>query len=210
MVQAIVNDLRDRIFTAELSPGTSLREVELAAHYEVARPTAKAALENLVATGLLTRNAHQTARVRRLTSEDVIDIYRTRAILETEAVRILAATCHAPSAASVANDEITALQDATPIQIVEPDIQFHRALIDALDSPRVRTFYEQLTDDIRLCMAQVQDAILLSTERIATEHRRLLDLIAAGDADSAVEHLERHLDNAGHRLAEHLVRDVLE
>ncbi|MCW4466061.1 GntR family transcriptional regulator [Glutamicibacter sp. MNS18] len=204
VVQAIIRDLRERIFSGDLAPGSALREVDVAEHYEVARPTAKAALENLVATGLLSRNAHQTARVRRLTPADTRDIYRTRAIIEAEAVRLLASTRHVPEAALESNARITALRDASPIQIVDPDVRFHTALVDALQSPRTSTIYEQLTDEIRLCMSHVQDATLLSTERIAAEHGQLLELIAAGDGDGAAEVLQRHLDNASTRLAEHL------
>ena len=204
MVQAIIRDLRERIFTGELTPGTALREVDLAEHYEVARPTAKAALENLVATGLLSRNAHQTARVRRLTPEDTRDIYRTRAIIEGEAVRLLASTGQVPAAAYEANEQITALRGASAIQIVDPDVRFHTALVDALGSRRTSAIYAQLTDEIRLCMSHVQDATLLSTERIAAEHRQLLELIAAHDAAAAAELLECHLDNASARLSEHL------
>lgn len=204
VVQAIITDLRERIFGGELAPGTALREVDLAAHYEVARPTAKAALENLVASGLLSRNAHQTARVRQLTAADAADIYRTRGIIETEAVRLLAATGEVPPAARQANARIVELRDASPIQIVDPDARFHTALVQALGSQRTSAMYERLTDEIRLCMCRVQDATLLSTERIAAEHDSLLELIAARDAGQAVELLERHLANASRRLVEHL------
>ncbi len=204
VVQAIIRDLRERIFSGELAPGTPLRETELAARYEVARPTAKAALENLVASGLLSRNAHQTARVRVLNADDARDIYRTRGIIEAEAVRLLALERRVPQAALQANAEITALRGASPIDIVDPDVRFHAALVDALESPRTSTIYSQLTDEIRLCMSHVQDATLLSTERIAGEHAQLLELISRGESQAAAEVLAAHLANASTRLAGHL------
>lgn len=204
VVQAIVKSLRARIFSGELAPGTPLGEVDVAAHYEVARPTAKAALENLVASGLLTRNAHQTARVTLLSSRDARDIYRTRAIIEAEAVRLLASKRQVPAAASDANAEITTLADASPIDIIDPDIRFHAALVQALESQRTSAIYEQLTDEIRLCMTHVQDATLLSTQDIAAEHARLLQLISEGEAAKAAQALEEHLQTASSKLAEHL------
>lgn len=204
MVQAVIASLRTRIFSGELAPGTPLGEVDVATHYEVARPTAKAALENLVATGLLTRNAHQSARVTRLTSADARDVYSTRAIIEAEAVRLLASTGQVPQAARAANEEITALRDASPIQIVDPDVRFHTALVQALNSPRTSAIYGQLSDEIRLCMTQVQDATLLNTTDIADEHARLLQKIADGDQQGAAELLAQHLSNASTRLAQHL------
>lgn len=204
VVQAVVKSLRTRIFSGELAPGTALGEVDVAAHYEVARPTAKAALENLVSSGLLTRNAHQSAKVTLLSSADARDIYRTRAIIEAEAVRLLANSTQVPEAARKANAEITALRDASPIQIVDPDVRFHSALVQALESERTSSIYAQLSDEIRLCMTHVQDATLLNTADIADEHEQLLDRIAVGDAQGAAEVLAKHLSHASTRLAEHL------
>lgn len=204
VVQAIIKSLRARIFSGELAPGTPLGEVDVAAHYEVARPTAKAALENLVASGLLTRNAHQTARVTLLSSHDARDIYRTRSIIEAEAVRLLAARREVPPEAQKANTEITGLVNASPIDIIDPDIRFHTALVQALDSQRTSAIYAQLTDEIRLCMTHVQDATLLSTKDIAAEHAKLLQLISTGEAQAAADTLEDHLHTASDKLAEHL------
>ena len=204
VVQAIIKSLRARIFSGELAPGTPLGEVDVAAHYEVARPTAKAALENLVASGLLTRNAHQTARVTLLSSRDARDIYHTRGIIEAEAVRLLAARREVPPEAQKANSEITELVNASPIDIIDPDIRFHAALVQALDSQRTSAIYAQLTDEIRLCMTHVQDATLLSTKDIAAEHAKLLQLISTGEAQAAADTLEDHLHTASDKLAEHL------
>ena len=63
IIDALTDDLRLRIFRGELVRGTRLTETDLAAGYDVARPTAKAAIEKLVAEGLLRRDAHKTARV---------------------------------------------------------------------------------------------------------------------------------------------------
>ncbi|WP_190264392.1 GntR family transcriptional regulator [Glutamicibacter nicotianae] len=204
VVQVVIRSLRARIFSGELAPGTPLAEVDVAAQYEVARPTAKAALENLVASGLLTRNAHQTARVTLLSARDALDIYRTRSIIEAEAVRLLAAQREVPSEAREANAEITELVGASPIDIIDPDIRFHAALVQALGSRRTSAIYAQLTDEIRLCMTHVQDATLLSTKDIAAEHARLLQLISEGEAAAAAKVLEEHLRTASNKLAEHL------
>ena len=63
IVDAVASDLRSRIFAGELGSGDALTESEVASAYDVARPTAKAAIEKLVAEGLLDRGTHKTARV---------------------------------------------------------------------------------------------------------------------------------------------------
>ena len=49
IVDAIAIDLRTRLFAGELTPDVPLTETEIAMSYDVARPTAKAAIEKLVA-----------------------------------------------------------------------------------------------------------------------------------------------------------------
>jgi DNA-binding GntR family transcriptional regulator len=204
IIDAVTDDLRSRVLSGELEPGTSLVEVEVADEYEVARPTAKAAIENLVRERLLERSAHKTARVVRLTPEDARDIYRTRQVVESEVLRTLARERRVPEAAREANREIAALVDASPRQIVEPDMRFHRSLIDALGSARTTRLYGELASEVVFCMSQVQGAALLPTQTIAAEHDRLLEFIEAGDEEGAATLLATHIGRARERLAERL------
>jgi len=106
IVDALAADLRDRIFRGSLTSEDPLTETEIARTYEVARPTAKAAIEKLVGEGLLQRNAHKTARVPLLGPDDVRDIYRTRQTIEADVLARLAQTRTVPDDARVANAEI--------------------------------------------------------------------------------------------------------
>ena len=204
VIDAVTEDLRRRVLSGELAPETPLGEVEIAASYDVARPTAKAAIENLVRERLLERRAHKTARVVRLTPEDARDIYRTRAVIEAEVLRMLAAQRRVPDGARAANREIAALVDASPRDIVDPDMRFHRSLVDALGSPRISGVYDSLASEVVFCMSQVQGASLLPPGLIEAEHERLLELVEAGDGESAAQLLAVHIGRARERLAERL------
>ncbi|MFF2634157.1 GntR family transcriptional regulator [Microbacterium sp. NPDC058021] len=204
VIDAVTEDLRRRVLSGELTPDTALGEVEIAETYDVARPTAKAAIENLVRERLLERRAHKTARVVRLTPDDARDVYRTRAVIEAQVLRLLAAERRVPPAARQANREIAALVDASPRDIVDPDMRFHRSLVDALGSSRTSGIYDSLASEVVFCMSQVQGASLLPTELIAAEHERILELIEAGDGDAAADLLTVHVGRARERLAERL------
>lgn len=200
VVDAVTTDLRSGILRGELTPGTALSESGVASRYDVARPTARAAIEALVFENLLERRAHKTARVVQLGPEDVRDIYRTRARMETSVFRELAATGTVPDAAVAANEEIAALGDASPLAVVEPDMRFHVELVDAVGSRRTSQAYRSLVSEVTLCMSQIQGQNLLPTSLIAGEHRALLDFVRAGDADAAVTLLTVHLGRARERL----------
>lgn len=201
VIESVTEDLRTRILQGELFPGQALGEVEIAARYDIARPTAKRAIENLVRERLLVRHAHQSARVVRLTADEASDIYRSREVIERAAVRHLAQCRTVPPTAIAAHAEIEALFAAAPREIVAPDLRFHSALVAELGSRRLRGMYESLVSEVTLCMTQVQDAALLPTELIISEHSDLLALIAAGDEEGAISLLAQHIGRARDRLA---------
>lgn len=200
IVEAIAADLRSRIFAGDLGPGQTLTETEVTSCYEVARPTAKASIEKLVAEGLLDRSTHKTARVVDLGPESVRDIYLARAYLENEVLRRLARARDVPPAAVQANRDIAAVRTDALLDVVEPDLLFHTSLIDAVGNKRISRMYRSLVGEVRLCMARVQSLHLLDTELILAEHRRILELIEEGQGEAAAELLDQHLGSARERL----------
>jgi DNA-binding GntR family transcriptional regulator len=200
VVDAIADDLRDAVLDGRLLPGTALTETEVAGRYDVARPTAKAAIEKLVADMVLERGNHKTARVRTLGPDDVRDVYRTRALIESEVLRQLAVSRTVPAGTRDANNRIRAVGDDSVLAVVKPDMEFHAALINGLGSERTNRLYRSLTSEVTLCMAQVQGHHLLDRKLIVAEHDGLLDHLAAGDGTGAAELLHVHLGRARERL----------
>ncbi|MFB4349312.1 GntR family transcriptional regulator [Microbacterium sp. CR_7] len=205
VVEAVTRRLRDQILGGEIGADTALTEAKVSASFGVARPSAKAAIEQLVASGLLVRTAHRSARVVAIDPEMVRDVYRTRTRLESAALRELAQKRTVPEAARAANAELLAMPAAADTATVVPDLRFHTALIDAVGSERTSRMYRSVLDEVRLCMTQVQGRRLLEAAEIAQQHAAILDAVAAGDADRAARLLGDHLGAAEGRLVEALV-----
>ncbi|MGN7964935.1 GntR family transcriptional regulator [Microbacterium sp. 22179] len=207
VVDAVTSRLRDRILSGDLRSGSALTEAFVSEEYAVARPSAKAAIEQLVGAGLLERTAHRSARVVAIDPETVRDVYRTRARLESAALRELAGTRTVPAAAIAANAEIQAMPAGPDPATVDPDLRFHTALIDALGSARTGRMYRSVLDEARMCMAQVQGRRLLDAGVIAAQHAEILDALAAGEAERAIAVLGIHLSSAQERLVDALGAD---
>lgn len=205
IVDAVTRQLRARILAGEISADTPLTEAKVSELFGVARPSAKAAIEQLVASGLLVRTAHRSARVIAIDPETVRDVYRTRMRLESAALRELAAARTVPRAASDANAEMLRMPAGPSPETVDPDLRFHTALIDGIDSVRTSRMYRSVLDEVRLCMAQVQGRRLLDAEVIAAQHAEILDAVAAGDGDRSAALLAAHLHSAEERLVEALL-----
>ncbi|WP_461163929.1 GntR family transcriptional regulator [Arthrobacter sp. R4-81] len=202
LVEAIADDIRKRILRGEYQGETTFTEADVAARYEVARPTAKAAIEKLVAESLLERRSNKTARLVTLGPDDVRDIYKTRARLEQAALLELSETRTVPPGALAAQRELEQLTDGSGLDTVDPDMRFHMALVDSIGSPRTSQMYASLVSQVKLCMAQIQGLQLVEVGRIIREHQHLLDLIKAGDGAAASSFLVEHLSRPRERLIE--------
>jgi DNA-binding GntR family transcriptional regulator len=192
-LDALSASLRRRLLDGELAPGAALGEVDLASEYGVARPTARAAIQALVAEGLLRREPNRSARVPELTADDVRDLFYVREPLELQVVATLVDRHERPPAAEEAVRRLEALPRCAPWdEVVEADMDFHMALVGAAGSPRLERVYASLQSEIRLCMVQLKP-VYDDVTNVAAEHRDLLELIANGPKRAALKMMTEHL-----------------
>ena len=90
LVDALATTLRARVLDGLIEPGSGLTENDVAAEYDVSRPTAKTAITMLVQEGLLRREPHKSARVPALSRADVEDLFLVRVPLELGVVALIA------------------------------------------------------------------------------------------------------------------------
>ncbi|MBA4248405.1 MAG: GntR family transcriptional regulator [Microbacterium sp.] len=202
---AVYEALRESILSQREAPGSAVTEQAIADRFGVARPTAKVALERLVADGLLRREAHKTARVPELTRVDIVDLYANRAIVEEAALRTLASDGVVPIAAiSAQRMLVDAASDASTADrsgpLARADIAFHRALVEAQRSPRLARLHAFLMGEIELCTGQVQAHRLLALDDVVAQHQGILDAVAAGEPELAGQLTRAHIEGARDRL----------
>jgi DNA-binding GntR family transcriptional regulator len=208
IVDALRLEIQSRILTGSIPPGTALPEISVAQMFDVARPTAKAAIDQLVLFGLLRRSRNKTASVPLLGAADVTDLYLSRAVVENAVVKLLAERGDVPAAAVEALDRFRTLvgNSAQLAELVASDVAFHRALVAATGRRRLRLLHELMIGEAHLCMAQVQVNHLLRPQMIADEHARILELIAARDVSQATSEMDAHISRARNMLVAHLER----
>ncbi|MBH0022589.1 GntR family transcriptional regulator [Salinibacterium sp. SWN248] len=201
--ETVAQKLRADIITQRDAPGSAITESAVALRFGVARPTARIAIDRLVADGILRREAHRAARVPELSYDDVLDLFDTRSIVETAAMVALAEAGAIPAEALAAHRALTATDD-----FAHHDIQFHRALVAGQPSSRLTRLHELLMGEVELCIGQVQSAQLITAHEVAEQHQGVLDAITAGDVATAERLTRDHILGARDRLLTHLDTDT--
>jgi DNA-binding GntR family transcriptional regulator len=193
-VDALTEALQAQILNGELAPGTQLREVELASTYGVGRYSLRAAMQALVHDGLLRHEPNRGVFVPRLSAGDVEDLFLLRIALETEAARQVVEARADLTGMQAALLEMEAITDGQPWdQIIDIDLRFHRELIDAVGSPRMRRTFASLQSELRLLLAQMKPHYD-RPDTLGAEHRVVYDAVTGSRVAPAVKRVREHLE----------------
>jgi DNA-binding GntR family transcriptional regulator len=196
--EQLARALRERILQGAIPPGTPLREAEIVSSAGVSRATAREALRLLGFEGVVETSLHRGAAVRRLSTEDIADIYRVRRHIETAAADV---DLEPPQrrrliGAFEALERAAARREWTAL--VEADLAFHRALVALLGSERLDRLQRALELELRLAFSITAfvEREFDDPEPIVADHRAILDHLLAGDAERfrarLLDHLDRH------------------
>lgn len=194
-VQALAQALRGRILDRELGPSTRLREAELAARYDVARHTVRAALRVLEADGLVRIQPNRGALVVDLSTDDIRDLHALRVVLEGGAARIALerGDGRLPPWLHGAAAELVALcrRDPAPPwpEAVAAHAALHGRLVAASASPRLVRAYASLLAELQLVLVGVQPRVPLHV--LADDHATLMGDLEARGPVVIEEHIAR-------------------
>lgn len=196
-------DMRQRIRDGELDPGMQLRVDWLKSTYRSSTSPCREALARLAAEGFVIAEGKKGFRVRGLSRQDFLNINELRNDLECKALaksianrsedleeRLLVAL-HRLKKASVVR-----LSDRESVnQREDRHRMFHLELLSDCGSSWLLRFYDQLASHAeRYRRIFLKDMVYdenYSTE-IDKEHQQLMDLVIAGDGDTATALIRTH------------------
>ncbi|TWH22449.1 GntR family transcriptional regulator [Prauserella rugosa] len=199
--ERVADALRQLIIDGRLRPGTRLSEHSAGKALAVSRNTLREAFRLLGHERLLVHEFHRGVYVRVLHADDVTDLYRTRRLLETGAIRRAAeapAEAVAAVEAAVADAE-QAAADERWLDVGSANMRFHQAIAALAGSPRTDEIMRQLTAELRLAFHAMSELRPFHEPYIAM-NRDLARLLAAGEIDAAATALEEYLTTAERQL----------
>jgi DNA-binding GntR family transcriptional regulator len=198
----VLHELRAAILAGRIKPQEALPEVALAQALGTGRSAIREALRHLVQEGLVVTEINRGARVRPISTEDVIDVYRARAAIETAAAGALLERRSDDFDAAPLHHAQQRIRDACPAdcsetpsqELIAADIDFHRALVALAGSPRLSRAHEPLAAESQMLLNW--HPVYAVSDYVA-DHQKLLEAISARDGgapDVVRAHLQLTVD----------------
>ncbi|MFJ9177690.1 GntR family transcriptional regulator [Streptomyces sp. NPDC102360] len=188
--QYVLEEIKRRILTGRLRPGQALVETDVAAQFGVSKTPVREALKTLAGTGLVVMSQYKGVTVRMVDADMAREVYDVRLLLEPEALR--RTVCRRASLDAARDALHSAATASDTAQRSLANREFHRALYLPCGNPLLGRMLDEVRDQAALVSA-VAWAADPSWDREAAEHREILELALAGDAQGASRALRDHI-----------------
>ncbi|MFG3104214.1 GntR family transcriptional regulator [Streptomyces sp. NPDC048182] len=200
--------LRGRIAEGYFPPGTRLSEDGIGGALGVSRNTLREAFRLLTHERLLVHELNRGVFVRVLTVEDVVDIYRTRTLVECAVVRGLGAPPFALDRLTAAvGDGRRAAREGDWKAVGTANIHFHRELVALAGSERTDELMRTVFAELRLAFHLVDDPRRLHEPYIG-RNAEILRALGEGETKTAERLLAGYLADSRERVTEAYLRRV--
>src|SRR5215211_1275092 len=180
-----------------LRPGQRLVEAELASTLNMSRVPLREALKILEAQGIVESTPHRGTRITRFDEARITQICEVRVALERIALSYSAPIYRSHRELCVRLDKIIENMERAAdrlewIDVSKADLSFHREICHASGNSIVETLWETLARHVFIIFGnEIRDEC--DARVMGPQHRRLRDLLAAGDIASLHAEIEPHI-----------------
>ena len=200
--EAVLAEIRQQLLDGRLAPGVSIRPDALGDELGVSAVPVREALRILEGEGHVHYRPHRGYVVATLDVDDLIEIYRIRELLETEAVSRAIPQLRGETVARLREivREMDEVQDDV-ISLTAVNRRFHFTLFEAAEMPQLVRVLRILWDS----SDRYRVRYLMSPENrqlVHDQHQRMMKAVADGNAGAFIDESHKHHEHAIAALAE--------
>ncbi|PXA79220.1 MULTISPECIES: GntR family transcriptional regulator [Auritidibacter] len=179
------------ILDGEIHPGDWLREADLAARLGVSRTPIRNGIAKLASTGVVVYHPNRGAQVRQYTAEDVVEIYESRALVESFVTGLVAEAIEKPQLARLT--ELSAqMRAARGAERAQLNGVFHREIITVRADHPLASAAENLV--IPLLLHRVMASYgPKASERSMCQHEDIIQALEHHDRAWAESAMRTHI-----------------
>ncbi len=196
--EEIREQLIEDILNGRLAPGARIVETRIAQQFGVSQGPVREALRDLELFGFVVSSPFRGTQVRKISTEELLEIYPIRAALEGVAARAAAGRIdqatldHLEELIGVMRE--AAVRDDHRAE-ADADHNFHHAIVKASGNRMVEHVWQTMRLSITTCLTH--SITHRSLHEIAERHVAVLEALRSGDPDRAEAAVRRHIEEPG-------------
>lgn len=190
--------IRDAILAGVFPPGSQIREAELAESLAVSRGSVREGLTVLQREGLVQSVWHRGTKVIDLTVRDAEEVYSVRAALEGLATRSAAGNVDLAALSELVDQMARGLRaEVASEELLALDIEFHDTIYQAAGNRRLLEAWQAVRSQVYLFqLTRIRLGHNSYRAIVVDEHREIVTLLGAGDAEEITRFAEEHVRSA--------------
>jgi DNA-binding GntR family transcriptional regulator len=200
--RSIAEQLKQAIYAGEYKAGDRLNEAALAVRMGTSRGPIREAIRILTGTGLVTPVVNRGVFVRKVSIQEMLEIYDLRALVFGFAAARASehvTDAHRQQFESLLEGMDGATQAGDSGLYYELNVQFHELILMLSNSRRAHQLYDSYVKELHLYRRQNFNAPG-NMRRSNVEHHRLYEAISRGQAAKAKQYAEEHIQAGRQRL----------
>jgi DNA-binding GntR family transcriptional regulator len=195
LYEEVADQLREKIFTHELPPGSWINEKELTEQFGISRTPLREALKVLASEGLITMKLRRGAYVTEVDNDEISQIFKVIALLEGNACKLVAQ--HATDKDLESLDAIhLKLEKAAADRDIEKFFDLNQEFHDKIQEIGGNRWMRKVITDLRQVLKLQRKNSLTKLGRLEQslqEHRQILSALISRKGDLAQELMINHL-----------------
>ncbi|MFI0466317.1 MULTISPECIES: GntR family transcriptional regulator [Saccharopolyspora] len=206
----VLGELRRAIVSGELAPGQPIRQDTIAQRLGVSRVPLREALKTLEAEGQVIYQPHRGYSVAELSLSDLLEVYRMRELLESEAASVATERLTEADLARITDAQVDvekAADSGDLVAMIAANRRFHFALLEPAGMPRLLRVVRTLWDATDAYRAVYYNSST-NRERVRHEHDSIVAAVADRRADDLVRLLDEHRRHAVDALRATIASEV--
>jgi DNA-binding GntR family transcriptional regulator len=190
--------LADAVVSRDLAPGVRLSEENLASLFGVSRTPVREALVGLMNANLATRDSRGLLRVGSVTSDQILEVYAVRVVLEGFAASAAAQVASTAAVIRLRQLNLACRRAAErgdfPAMALE-NLRLHAAIAEASGNSLLQRFLDEIDNWTRRIPTTTL-AFPGRAEVALAQHDELIDAIQAHDVQRAESLAKQHMQDA--------------
>lgn len=199
----VVDYVYQLLLTNELNPGDQLKETLLAEKMGISRAPIREAMKELIMSGLVDYRPQVGNFIPVFSSQQIIDSYTTRGVLEGYAVM---SACDLFSAEEIDKlENLTVQMESYAVKknhkmVIDSGGEFHDLLISKCNNVQLLEYTDRLSLKLHILFFKYWGKLYSSTE-IGGRHRKIIESVKAQDLNLIEKVVREHYVETGSKIA---------